>query len=60
MRYIAVPQSKTFFLTDITFWADHEEELKEWCCKNFCLHRGMTVTALNEYSYMLFGLRWSD
>jgi hypothetical protein len=60
MRYIANPQSKIFFLTDVTFWAEHEQELKEWCRKNFCVHEGMTVTALNDYGYVLFGLRWSD
>jgi hypothetical protein len=58
-RYIAVPDTKTFFLADITFWAEHEQELDAWCEKNFCVHKGMTVTALNEYGYILFGLRWS-
>jgi hypothetical protein len=58
-RYIAVPETKTFFLADITFWAEHEQELDAWCEKNFCVHKGMTVTALNDYGYILFGLRWS-
>jgi hypothetical protein len=48
-----------FMLSDINFWADREQELDEWCAKNFCVRKGMTVTALNEYGYILFGLKWS-
>ena len=58
-RYVAVPQNKAFFLTDFHFWAEHEQELDAWCAKNFCVRKGMTVTALNEYGYILFGLKWS-
>ena len=58
-RFIAVPQNLAFFLSDYKFWADHEEELREWCEKNSCLHKGMTVQALNEYGYTLFLLRWT-
>ena len=59
LTYIAVPNTKMFMLSDINFWAEHEAELDEWCRKNFCIRKGMTVTALNEYGYVLFGLRWS-
>jgi hypothetical protein len=58
-RYIAVPNIKIFMLSDIGFWAEHEQELDLWCAKNFCVRKGMTVTALNEYGYILFGLKWS-
>jgi hypothetical protein len=58
-KYIAVPNTKMFMLSDIGFWAEHEQGLDEWCAKNFCVRKGMTVTALNEYGYLLFGLRWS-
>lgn len=57
--YIAIPNTKNFVLTDYRFWAEHERELDEWCQKNFCVRAGMTVTALNEYGHILFGLRWS-
>jgi len=57
--YIAIPNTKNFVLTDYKFWAAHEQELDEWCAKNSCVHKGMTVTALNEYGYILFGLKWS-
>ena len=55
--YIAVPDTKNFILSDYQYWA--EQELDEWCRKNFCIRKGMTVTALNEYGYILFGLRWA-
>lgn len=58
-KFISVPQNKSFFLTDYKFWAENEQELDKWCEKNFCVHQGMTVTALNEYGYILFGLRWT-
>lgn len=57
--YIAIPNTKNFVLTDYRFWAEHERELDEWCRKNFCVRAGMTVTALNDYGHILFGLRWS-
>jgi hypothetical protein len=58
-RFVAIPNSKSFILTDISFWSDREDELDEWCKKNFCVHQGMTVQALNDYGYILFGLKWS-
>lgn len=58
-RYIPVPQNKMFFLSDVKYWAEHEQELKIWCSKNFCIHQGMTVQALNDYGYILFNLKWA-
>jgi hypothetical protein len=58
-RYITVPNTKMFMLADIEFWSEHERELDEWCKKNFCRRQGMIVTALNDYGYILFGLKWS-
>lgn len=58
-RFIAVPNTKMYFLADIEFWAEHERELDEWCKKNFCVRQGMTVEALNDYGYILFGLKWT-
>jgi len=58
-RYVAILETKTFFLADFQFWAEHEQELDAWCAKNFCRRKGMVVTALNDYGYILFGLRWT-
>ena len=58
-RYVAILETKTFFLADFKFWAEHEQELDAWCAKNFCVRKGMTATALNEYGYILFGLKWA-
>jgi hypothetical protein len=58
-KFIAVPNTKMFVLADIKFWAEHEQELDKWCAKNFCVRTGMTVQALNDYGYLLFGIKWS-
>jgi hypothetical protein len=58
-KFVAVPQHKMFVLADIKFWSEREKELDVWCKKNFCVRKGMTVTALNDYGYILFSLRWS-
>lgn len=58
-RFVAVPNTNNFILSDYKFWAEHDQELDEWCRKNFCVRQGMIVTALNEYGYTLFGLKWS-
>ena len=56
--YVAIPNTKNFVLSDYKYWAEHEQELDQWCEKNFCVRQGMTVTALNDYGYILFGLKW--
>jgi len=58
-RYVAILETKTFFLADFKFWAEHEQELDAWCAKNFCHRKGMVVTAFNDYGYILFGLKWA-
>jgi hypothetical protein len=58
-KFIADPQDRFFFLTDYKFWAEHEKELDDWCEKNFCTRQGIVVTALNEYGYTMFMLRWT-
>jgi len=58
-RFIAIPESRMFFLTLIEFWAEHEQELKEWCKTNNCIHEGMTVEALDEQAFLMFALRWT-
>ena len=58
-RFIAIPNTSNFVLSDYKFWAEHEKELDEWCAKNLCVRQGMTVTALNEYGRTLFVLKWT-
>jgi hypothetical protein len=58
-RFIAIPESQIFFLTLIEFWAEHEQALKEWCKENNCVHKGMTVEALDEQAFLMFMLRWT-
>lgn len=58
-KFIAIPESRMFFLTLIEFWARNEQELKEWCQQNNCVHKGMTVEALDDRAFLMFALRWS-
>ena len=47
------------FLTDYKFWADHEQELFEWCKTHGCTFTGMTVGIPDEQTLSLFVLKWS-
>ena len=58
-RFVAIRESLFFVFTDIDFWADHEQELAEWCQQNNCVHKGMTVKALDEHAFVMFLLRWA-
>lgn len=64
-RFVVTPQELLdageflVILTDITFWNDHYEELKDWCDENCCHQQGMTVVADNEQALTAFCLRWS-
>jgi len=57
--FVAVPNTNNFVLSDYTFWAAHEQELDQWCQRNFCVREGMLVTALNDYGRTLFILKWT-
>jgi len=47
-------------LTDIAFWAEHVEQLDQWCKANPGVHRtGMTAEFDTPEVLMLFTLRWS-
>lgn len=45
-------------LTDIGFWVDHFDELKEWCETTGCRQQGMTVEIPTEEFKTAFYLRW--
>lgn len=46
-------------LTDIAFWAQNIDQLKEWCAEYNCENVGMTVEIEDDHTYTLFCLRWS-
>ena len=50
-------------LTDYNYWAECEEQLKEWCNKNLLMGedalKGSLIQLANEKEYVLFELRWS-
>ena len=46
-------------LSDIEFWNNHYEELKDWCDNNEGELSGMVVTFKQEKHLMLFALKWS-
>jgi hypothetical protein len=46
-------------LSDIAFWNEHYDELREWCATNGSVVRGMTVDVPNKEVLTLFCLRWN-
>ena len=46
-------------LTDFEYWAEHAEEMLEWCRNNGAVSKGMTIDLENEDMLTLFTLRWS-
>jgi hypothetical protein len=47
-------------LTDYRYWANHVDELIEWCrATPGITNEGMTVVCQTEQSLTLFLLRWS-
>ena len=66
-RFIVAPKelvldtnsAYTVILTDIAFWAEHADELKEWCWDRDAVNLGMTVDLGSERTLMEFVLKWS-
>jgi hypothetical protein len=46
-------------LTDYAYWADHVQQLDEWCQHNGGEMQGMTVNLPTEQALTAFLLRWS-
>ncbi len=47
-------------LTDIKYWADHVDELAEWCNRNpNARPQGMTIEISDDKTLTHFILRWS-
>lgn len=46
-------------LTDVSFWADHHQELTDWCELNNAKQEGMLVIFPDEKTLSIFCLQWS-
>lgn len=62
-RFIIVPdmlvdENKMIILSDYNFWAEHEQELDDWCAKNNCSRTGMMVVAFDDVALTAFCLKW--
>ena len=64
-RFIVVPHElldhneSLIVLTDVSYWNDNFELLKDWCDENNCEQSGMTVKPSNTHALTLFCLRWA-
>lgn len=64
-RFIIAPSvlvegtGKLIVLTNIAFWNEHYEKLKDWCDAHQSETIGMTVEVPNEETLLLFVLRWA-
>lgn len=45
-------------LTDIPFWNEHADQLKEWCNIYNCRIQGLTVEIPTDTAYSAFCLKW--
>ena len=52
-----VPYGNVIILSDIEYWNDNYDALKEWCKEYDADVRGMTVTC-SDQSLTAFCLRW--
>lgn len=46
-------------LTDISYWAEHEQELTAWCNQYGAALIGMAITFPDKKTLTAFALRWS-
>ena len=46
-------------LTDIGYWASHEQDLQTWCDQHGATITGMSVAFPDEQTLTAFALRWS-
>ncbi len=63
-RFIIAPSElvdneKLVILTDVGYWVNRHEQLKDWCDQHSSVTEGMTVVVPNEETLMMFVLRWS-
>lgn len=63
-RFIIAPDElvdneKLVILTDYSYWADHADELVEWCNGRNASTEGMVVVFGDEMSLSDFVLTWS-
>ena len=63
-KFIVVPallsddDGKMIILSDYTYWAQQEDELRAWCNENHAQFAGMTVT-LTASALTAFCLKWT-
>ncbi len=58
-KFIIERTNRIIFLSDYKFWAERENELREWCKKHACVFKGMTVQFFDDNTLTLFVLAWS-
>jgi hypothetical protein len=56
---VLVEKEQLIILTDIGFWSEHQDELKQWCLERDAVTAGMTVVLDSERTLIEFILRWS-
>jgi hypothetical protein len=59
-RDLTETDNHLIILTDIKYWAEHADELKEWCARNQNARpQGMTVEISDDKTLTHFILRWT-
>jgi len=59
-RHLTETDKHLIVLTDIKYWAEHADELKEWCDRTQGVRtQGMTVEISDDKTLTHFILKWS-
>lgn len=64
-RFVVVPHElldhdeSLIVLTDVCYWNDNFELLKDWCDENDYEQAGMTVKPSNTRALTMFCLKWA-
>jgi hypothetical protein len=56
---VLVEQEQLIILTDIGYWSEHRDELRQWCLERDAVVAGMAVVLSSERTLVEFVLRWS-
>lgn len=56
---VLVDQEQLIILTDISYWSEHHDELKQWCLRHNAVVAGMAVVLNSERDLVEFVLKWS-
>ena len=56
---VLVDQEQLIILTDVEYWINNQDALRQWCLEHGAVAAGMTVVLNSERDLVQFVLKWS-